>query len=224
MPVPKIIGVHSGKGGVGKTTVAVNLAYLLAKEKSVGLLDADIDCPDVGRMLNVEERMRIEDKKLVPVEKHGMKIVSTAFMTSGEPIMFRGPQKHHALMQLISQTEWGEIDYIIADMPPGTSDIPLSLMQFFRPEIMLVTTPHSLAVMDTEKSASMARKLGINIIGLVENMSGDVFGSSGEKIAEKMGARLLGSIPLSRKISESLAAEDEEAGKHFKKILDNLKL
>ncbi len=226
---PRILGVHSGKGGVGKTTVAVNVACLLAKKNRVGMVDADIDCPDAGRMLGIEERMRIENNRLVPVEKYNVKIASTAFMGSGEPIMLRGPQKHHALMQLINNTDWGELDYMIVDLPPGTSDVPLSLMQVFRPEMILVTTPQGLAVMDAEKSASMARKLGVPVLGLVENMSGEVFGSNGNDIAGKLGVPFLGSVPMDKKIVELgeagiPAAEDEEIGNRFKKIIANLNL
>lgn len=212
--IKRKIGVHSGKGGVGKTFVACNLAMTLAAEGyQVGLLDADIDCPNVHRFLNLESELHMDDSgKLVPLRYKSVKIVSTGFINPQEEAMIiRGPIKHRVLTDFLEVTEWGPLDYLIIDFPPGTSDVPLSAMQFADlTGVVLVTTPHKESVADVTRAAAMARKLDVPILGLIENMSGEIFGSVGEKVAEKLGVPFLGSIPLSKEIRE-LSEQGEPA-------------
>lgn len=203
------IGVHSGKGGVGKTFVAANLAMLLASEgHQVGLLDADIDCPNVHEFLGVFERHTIDDAgRIVPI-KHprfpNLAIASTGFLQERhEPLIIRGPIKHRILTDFLEKTAWGPLDYLIIDFPPGTSDVPLSAMQFAGlTGVVLVTTPQKEAVADVIRAAGMARKLDVPILGLVSNMEGEVFGHVGVTLAKTLGVPFIGSIPLSKTIRE----------------------
>jgi len=207
--VGKRIGVHSGKGGVGKTFVAANIALLLASEgHQVGLLDADIDCPNVHEFLNIEERHTINDAgQIIPItHPHftNLRIASTGFLQErGEPLIIRGPIKHRILTDFLEKTAWGPLDYLIIDFPPGTSDVPLSAMQFAGlTGVVLVTTPQKEAVADVTRAAGMARKLDVPITGLIANMEGDVFGYAGETLAKTLAVPFLGSIPLSKTIRE----------------------
>lgn len=208
------IGVHSGKGGVGKTFVSCNLAMTLAAEGyQVGLLDADIDCPNVHRFLNLNAELHMDGHgRLVPLRYKGIKIVSTGFINPQEEAMIiRGPIKHRVLTDFLEIADWGPLDYLVIDFPPGTSDVPLSAMQFADlTGVILVTTPHKESVADVTRAAAMARKLDVPIIGLIENMSGDIFGSVGEETAKKLQVRFLGSIPLSKEIRE-LSEQGEPA-------------
>lgn len=220
--IKHIIGIHSGKGGVGKTMVTVNLAAFFARTKSVGLLDADIDCPDIGRALGIEEQAKIENDMIAPILKHKMKIISSAFIQDPEkPMILRGPMKHHVLMQLVEKTRFGDIDYLFIDLPPGTSDVPLSTMEYIRPNMIFVTMPTETALMDTAKSVRMAERLGVNIIGVIENMSGELFGKNKtEKLAKKLSVHYLGTIEMNKKIAElsdegMLAIEDKKIEKVF---------
>lgn len=208
--VGKRIGIHSGKGGVGKTFVAANVAMLLASEgHSVGLLDADIDCPNVHEFLGVHERHTIDDAgRIVPIRHPrfpNLVIASTGFLQErGEPLIVRGPIKHRILTDFLEKTAWGPLDYLVIDFPPGTSDVPLSAMQFAKLDgVVLVTTPHKEAVADVTRAAGMARKLDVPIYGLVANMEGDVFGVVGETLSKTLGVPFLGSIPLSKTIRET---------------------
>ncbi|QQG40090.1 MAG: Mrp/NBP35 family ATP-binding protein [Candidatus Aenigmatarchaeota archaeon] len=226
----RIVGVHSGKGGVGKTTVAINVAVLLAKNKRVGLLDADIDCPNVPKMLGITGTLATENGLIQPAEKHGIKVVSTALMRADDtkPFIMRGPMKHHILMQLLARTNWGPLDVLVIDLPPGTSDVPLSVMQLVRPDgIVCVTTPQDVAVLDAKKSINMARSLGVRVLGIVENMSGDVFGAGGgERAARELGVTYIGSVALNGdivKASENGAPAVEASPKvrnDFERILE----
>ena len=196
------IGVYSGKGGVGKTTVAVNIASTLAHEgASVGILDVDIDCPNVVRAMKVAERPLVgEDKRMLPAEKFGVKIMSMGFFQQNEDeaIIWRGPMVHNAINQLLQTTEWGELDYLIIDLPPGTSDAPLTVMQVLDLDgFVVVTTPQELAKIDAKRSINMIRKLNVNVLGVVENLSGDIFGTgAGQELADEMGLRFLGKLEL----------------------------
>jgi ATP-binding protein involved in chromosome partitioning len=207
--VRQIIAVHSGKGGVGKTFIAVNLAFTLAKKgHKIGLLDADIDCPNVARFLNIDENeLEVDEQgKILPLIHKGVKIMSSHFLSLNpeEPMIVRGPIKHGVLKDILSTVEWGELDYLIIDLPPGTSDVPMSTMLLADIDgLIVVTTPQKEALMDAKKSALMARKLNVPIIGIIENMSGDIFGNNAEKLAETLGTQLIASIPLSREIAKT---------------------
>ncbi len=217
--VKNIIAVASGKGGVGKSTTAVNLAVALARDGArVGLLDADIYGPSQGIMLGVADGTRpqtIDNKWFVPVEAHGLKSMSMAYLvTESTPMVWRGPMVAGALMQIMTQTQWGELDYLIVDMPPGTGDIQLTLSQKFPVSgAVIVTTPQDIALADAKKGIEMFRKVNIPVLGMIENMSmhicsqcghaEHIFGDDGaERLAELYDTKVLGSLPLARYIRE----------------------
>lgn len=213
--IKKIIAVHSGKGGVGKTFVAVHLALYLAKEGlRVGLLDADIDCPNVMKMLRIDGILKANgEKKIVPLEKMGVQVVSVAPMLQQEDqvLLWRGPILSKVVEQLIHDVAWPALDYLIVDLPPGTSDIPISILQMLdQAQVLLVTTPQELALLDARKSYHLAKKMQREVIGIVENMSGDLFGggdqevSSTKKLAKELAIQFLGSIPLDASFAQPL--------------------
>ena len=215
--IRNIIAVASGKGGVGKSTTAVNLALALAAEgANVGVLDADIYWPSQPMMLGISGRPQSTDGKMLePMEGHGLQAMSIGFLVDTEsPMVWRGPMVTQALEQLVNQTKWRDVDYLVVDLPPGTGDIQLTLAQ--RVPVtgaVIVTTPQDIALIDARKGLKMFEKVGIPILGIVENMSTHIcsncgheeriFGSGGgERMGKDYGVELLGSLPLDIKIRE----------------------
>lgn len=198
------IAVSSGKGGVGKTTVAVNLAISLAKSGAkVGLLDADILGPNVPMMMGVEKMPPPRNRKMVPAEQFGVKFISMAFLTRpDQPLVWRGPMLHSAIRQLLTDVDWGELDYLVVDLPPGTGDAQLSLAQNIPLSgAIIVTQPMAVASADALRGLKMFEKLDVPIIGVVENMSGEFFGSgAGERLASEQGVEYLGTVPLDAEV------------------------
>ena len=214
--VKNVIAVGAGKGGVGKTTVAVNLAVALAKCGSrVGLLDGDIYGPNVPIMLGLHTQLTTDGKRIVPAEKHGIQVVSIGFLTQDDaPIIWRGPMLHGAIQQFFREVAWKDLDYLIVDMPPGTGDVALSLSQTV-PVVgaIVVTTPQQVSLADSRRAIRMYQKLNIPPIGIVENMSyyscpnchheADIFGhGGGEKLAADMDVPFLGRLPIYQPIRE----------------------
>ena len=209
--VKNVIAVASGKGGVGKSTVAVNLAVALAREgASVGLLDADITGPNMPQMIGAEGQPRSSEAgKILPIERHGVKVISIQFFVAeGQPIVWRGPLVGGAISQFLRDVEWGELDYLVVDLPPGTSDAQLTLAQAVPISgTVLVTTPQDVALSDVHKALAMLRRMSVPIIGIVENMSTfvcphcgeptEIFGhGGGERFAAEQGIEFLGGIPI----------------------------
>ncbi len=216
--VKNIIAVASGKGGVGKSTTSVNLALSLAAEGAqVGVLDADIYGPSIPRMLGANEKPESEDGKSVkPLVNHGVQFISIGLLISEEtPMVWRGPMVTQALEQLLRQTQWHELDYLIVDLPPGTGDIQLTLAQKIPVSgSIIVTTPQDISLLDALKGLKMFEKVDVPVLGVVENMSTHIcsscgheehiFGSGGgEKLAADNGVKLLGALPLDISIREN---------------------
>jgi ATP-binding protein involved in chromosome partitioning len=211
-----IIAVSSGKGGVGKSTVAVNLALALAQQGArVGLMDADIYGPNVPRMLGVNAPPPVRDNKIQPLEAHGIKVISLGFLIEkDQPAIWRGPIVMKVITQFIADVEWGQLDYFIVDMPPGTGDAQLSLVQATTVHgAVIVTTPQEVAVGDALRGVKMFERVGVPVLGIVENMSYfenpetgkpiAIFGSGGgQRLATEVGLPLLGQIPLDPRVGE----------------------
>jgi ATP-binding protein involved in chromosome partitioning len=225
------IGVYSAKGGVGKTTVAVNLAVMLAQEgATVGIFDVDIDTPNVTRVLRISEPPTQEGEDFLPPSRFGVKVMSMAFFheDENEATIWRGPMIHNAINQFTKMTLWGDLDYLIVDMPPGTSDAPLTVMQTLDLDgFITVTTPQELATLDARRSINMIRKMNLNVIGVVENMSGDIFGrGAGRELAEDLDIPFFGAVELSADFRENnrpAVLESDSIAAEFHEIAENLR-
>jgi ATP-binding protein involved in chromosome partitioning len=209
LPIRNAIAIASGKGGVGKSTVSVNVAVMLAQSGArVGLLDADIYGPNIPTMMGVDSLPPMENERLIPAEAYGVKMMSIGFMVKpDQPLIWRGPMLHSAIRQFLSDVEWGELDYLIIDLPPGTGDAALSLAQSLPLSgAVIVTLPQAVSREDAIRSVYMFQQLNVPILGIVENMSYlelpdgtrmDVFGTGGGKLmADETGMPFIGAIPM----------------------------
>jgi len=246
--IKHVIVVLSGKGGVGKSTVSANLATSLAmRNQKVGIMDVDIHGPNIPKMLGVEgEQILAENKRLIPVTApNNLKVMSMAFLIpdADVPVAWRGPVKMGAIRQFIEEVEWGNLDYLIIDMPPGTGDEALSIVQLIPKAdgFVIVTTPQDVALLDSRKSLVFAAQAGMPILGIVENMSGflcphchetiNIFGSGGgERTAKEMEVPFLGRIPLETDVVKSgdsgmpvvVSFPESETSKAFSKMTDKI--
>lgn len=213
--VKHLVAVASGKGGVGKTTVAVNLAIALQRMgASVGLLDADVYGPNIPVMLGTTEQPAAESERVIlPVESYGLKMISMGLLSAGDkPLIWRGPMLHSVIQQFLRGVKWGELDYLIVDLPPGTGDVQLTLIQSVAVSgVVVVTTPSIVALADVRKAIEMFRQVNVEILGVVENMSYfscpqchrriDIFGhGEGERLAQTFGVPFLGEIEIDPQI------------------------
>jgi ATP-binding protein involved in chromosome partitioning len=209
LPIRNAIAVGSGKGGVGKSTIAVNVAVVLAQSGTrVGLLDADIYGPNVPTMMGIERLPGQKGEKLLPAEAYGVKVMSIGFLVKpNQPLIWRGPMLHSAIRQFLSDVEWGELDYLVVDLPPGTGDAALSLAQSMPLSGgVVVTLPQQVSLEDARRGLEMFRALEVPLLGVVENMSYlelpdgtrmDIFGSGGgEKLAQEAGVPFIGGVPI----------------------------
>jgi len=242
--IKTIIAVASGKGGVGKSTTAVNLALALRSiGLKIGLLDADIYGPSLPKLLAITERPEIRDDRIIPVERYGIKTMSMGFlMEEDNPVIWRGPMVVSALMQLTREVDWGELDILVLDMPPGTGDAQLTMAQQIPlAGAVIVSTPQDLALIDARKGLKMFKNVDVPILGIIENMStfvcphcgtnSDIFGHGGAKDdAARLGVPFLGAIPLHMDIRENsdlgtpvvVAKADEVHAEMYRKIALNL--
>ena len=244
--IKHVIAVASGKGGVGKSTIAANLAVALEQTESrVGLCDCDIYGPSISLMFGTRERpMATEENKIVPIEQYNLKLMSMGFLLDDtSPAILRGPMVTRYTQQFLRQVEWGELDYLVLDLPPGTGDIQLTIVQTVALSgVIIVTTPQEVALIDARKAATMFDKVNVPVIGLIENMSYficpgdgkryDIFGSGGgEREAKRLRVPLLGQIPLDIATREAgdrgmpIVGQDQqsEVGQAFLKIAGRIR-
>jgi ATP-binding protein involved in chromosome partitioning len=196
----RVLAIASGKGGVGKSSLSANLAVAFARQDlRVGILDADIYGHSIPHILGIHQKPVALDDLIVPPVKDGLKLMSIGFfLDENEPVMWRGPMLHKALEQFLTDVHWGDLDLLVVDMPPGTGDVSISLGQLLpRAEVVVVTTPQKLAQDVASRAASMAQKTNMHLLGVIENMSGEVFGSGGgAALAARLDIPLLGQVPL----------------------------
>jgi ATP-binding protein involved in chromosome partitioning len=238
--VRNIIGVASGKGGVGKSTVAVNLAISLMKAGArVGLLDADIYGPNVPTMLGLKEPPRVADNRIQPLEAYGLKVISMGVLVpEDQPVIWRGPMLNNALRQFFGDVEWGELDYLIVDLPPGTGDVQISMVQLVRVTgCVIVTTPQTVSLQDARKGLAMFHHTNTPVLGIIENMSyficdkcnarHNIFDTGGgEALARRLEIPFLGAIPIGVSVREggdkgvpiSISAPQSEQALKFMEI------
>ncbi|TML20984.1 MAG: Mrp/NBP35 family ATP-binding protein [Actinobacteria bacterium] len=228
----RVIAVCSGKGGVGKSTLTANLALAFSQlGQRTGILDADVYGHSIPHILGIHQKPVLVDKMIVPPVKHELKLMSIGFfLDDNQPIMWRGPMLHRALEQFLSDVHWGELDMLVVDMPPGTGDVAISLGQLLpRAEAIVVTTPQPAAQEVAARAGVMAQKTSMRLIGVVENMSGDVFGTGGgQRLADELGIPLLGRIPLDPIVRECgdageplfAAAPDAGAAQELRRIAE----
>lgn len=214
--VSHVIAVGSGKGGVGKSTVASQIALALVRTGArVGLMDADVYGPNLPLMLGVSASPRAEEGKILPVEAHGLRLISMGFfLKEDEPVIWRGPMLHGVMKQFLGEVQWGALDYLIIDLPPGTGDVQLTLSQVIPlTGAVLVTTPQDVALLDVAKALAMFKRLSVPVLGVVENMtsfvcphcgeSTEIFGrGGGERFAREHGLEYFGGIPLDVKVRQ----------------------
>jgi len=243
--VKNVVAVGSGKGGVGKSTVASSLAVGLQRAGArVGIMDADIYGPSVPHLFGVQGRPRIVEEsndqgqtiqRMDPLVSSGVKIMSIGFLVQpDEPVIVRGPILHRTIEQFLRQTAWGELDYLLIDLPPGTGDIALTLSQLLGlAGAVVVCTPQQLALLDAVKAINMFRKVNIPVLGVVENMSGDIFGSGGaERKAAEMGVPFLGTLPMTGRLRElgdagqigAAYSDDSPARPHLQHVCEQVSL
>jgi ATP-binding protein involved in chromosome partitioning len=242
--VPTVIAVASGKGGVGKSTVAVNLAVALAQTgRRVGLVDADIHGPSLPRMLGLSGKPDLRGKTMIPLQAHGVRCMSIGFLVPEDQAMiWRGPMVMGALTQILSQTDWGVLDVMIVDMPPGTGDVQLTMSQKVKlAGAVIVSTPQDIALLDARRGVAMFQKVNVPILGVVENMSyfqcphcgevTDIFGHGGARDeAAKLGVPFLGAVPLLLDVRQAgdagapsvVAAPEGAAGRAFLAIAERV--
>ncbi|PTL16823.1 chromosome partitioning protein ParA [Staphylococcus gallinarum] len=238
----EFIAIASGKGGVGKSTVAVNLAVSLAREgKKVGLVDADIYGFSVPDMMGIDEKPGVQGKEIIPVERHGVKVISMAFFVEeNAPVIWRGPMLGKMLTNFFMEVRWGELDYLLLDLPPGTGDVALDVHSMLpSSKEIIVTTPHPTAAFVAARAGAMAKHTEHSILGVIENMSyfesketGNkeyVFGSGGgEKLAEELQTDLLGQLPLEqpswnpKDFAPSIYQEDDKLGQIYQSIVQQI--